>query len=411
MIPEAVDMIKEDIADKTGANTTVTAVSDELYKPLVDESISLPLIQVIPSIVTSFTSPRFYEAHHADGSITQEAYDMDRIPAGITIALCVAGSDIHQTEDLAFSIRSIYGNDADTNTLMYPLDEEGSYANVHYVVSQVRSQIQEIKHCAITVISPEDTVKVPMPYPAADLRASLSDREALSRLLATYSYYMSILESDVLTKLANDYPRLFAQPEKAVTSILKEGKNSAKKGLFSSLRKTLPGVILDATGALDAHDAKSAANESLRVFVSDFQSGAMSKDAFEAYFAVVLPVVPDLYERVLRCEDPAVMMACAQSNLAEIQRRADAIADSLGIEENPGEDEYYKPRSLQAATAYVKAFESGAYGDEEFSMFDINKAYKEVTAQQRAAAETQQQQIADFVTDYALGKISNMFRK
>ena len=87
MIPDLLEAIAKDIAEKTGAKAVVTFSANKLDRPITEGEESLPLVQVAPSVVTSFTNQRFYEAHHADGSITREAYDMDHIPTQMRISL------------------------------------------------------------------------------------------------------------------------------------------------------------------------------------------------------------------------------------------------------------------------------------------------------------------------------------
>lgn len=112
--------------------------------------------------------------------------------------------------------------------------------------------------------------------------------------------------------------------------------------------------------------------------VRDFQAGNLSREDFETYFSEVLPVLPDLYDRAIKHEPVEVTLAEAQAILAEIENRAETVANSLGIEENPANNECYRPRSLEAACVYLQTFG----GDLDATMSDALEAYHGQAAQQ-----------------------------
>ena len=61
-----------------------------------------------------------------------------------------------------------------------------------------------------------------------------------------------------------------------------------------------------------------------------------------------------------------------QSNLCETKRRADVIANSLGIDMNPSEKTDYQPRSVEAASVYLQTM----ILNPSATMLDAVKAYK-----------------------------------
>lgn len=86
----------------------------------------------------------------------------------------------------------------------------------------------------------------------------------------------------------------------------------------------------------------------------------------------------------MKHEPVEVTLAEAQAILAEIQDRAETVANSLGIEENPADNEHYRPRSLEAACVYLQALG----GDLNATMSDALEAYQGQAAQQASYFHT-----------------------
>lgn len=402
MISKLVELLGQNISDKTGIRTVVAPDLTETLERLAENKDEQATIY-LASTATPFLEPKTYEAHYADGVIKHAYYDLDHIPTEVSIILCVIAPTAQEVEDIAFTIRDTYMKNADAGMLMFPINEDGTCAAVHFSAKQLRTPVEEFESCATTLIEQADGLKVPMTYPYADLRASLSDRSAVTRLLITYFFYLTILESNIPNRLTSEYARLFVQKNSGDNGkergkgFLGKGKSKladSKRSLFSKLRENEL-----AASVLDSGFAQSFTGEGIGNFVRDFQTGTLSKEDFEAYFNDILFVLPDLYDRAVKHEPVEVTLAEAQAVLTEIDNRAEAIANSLGIEENPEGDEYYKPRSLEAAAAYINVYN----GDLNLSAQDLFRAYKAACAEKAAGA----QQLQDSFNNYIADKISS----
>ena len=401
MISNLVELLGQNISDKTGINTVVAPDLTETLERIAENKAEQATIY-LASTATPFLEPKTYETHYADGTIKQTCYDLDHIPTEVSVILCVIAPTAQEVEDIAFTIRDTYTKNSDAGIIMLPL-EDGTSATARFSAKQIRTAVEEFDSCAVTLIEQAGGLKVPMAYPFADLRASLSDRSAVTRLLITYFFYLTILESDIPNKLTSEYAKLFVQKSSGDNGkergkgLLGKGKNKladSKRSLFGKLRENEL-----AASVLDSGFAQSLTGEGIGNFIRDFQAGTLSKEDFEAHFSDVLSVLPDLYNRAMKREPVEITIAEAQAVLTEIDNRAEAIANSLGIEENPEGDEYYKPRSLEAAAAYINVYN----GDLNLSAQDLFRAYKAACAEKAAGA----QQLQDSFNNYIADKISS----
>lgn len=165
----------------------------------------------------------------------------------------------------------------------------------------------------------------------------------------------------------------------------------SKRGFFNKLRENQ-----FAANILDSAVAQKFTGENIKKLADDLQAGCLNEDEFNTYFSTVLPLVPDLYDRAVRHESAETVLAAANVKLGELQARADTIANSLGVEENPGEDVRYKPRSLEAAEVYIQAL--GLLG-EEANAPAVVEVYKQWLAEQVANEQAQQDMISNMVAD------------
>lgn len=382
MTPNLNELLAQDITNRIGISAHASSNVPELLQK-VEEGISEPPRADLTSIATPFLEPLTFEAHYADGTTKQVPYDIDHIPTEVTVATLVIGSTLQETEDIAFNIRNTYSGNTDAGILMFPIDDAGTCAAARYTAKQLRTPVTERSSFAFTLIDPaEDGIKVPIPYPRDDLRASLYDRSAITRLFVVYFYYMFILENDAPGRIANEYSKLFATKGKA---------GGSKRGLFNKLRENQ-----FAANILDSAVAQKFTGENIKKLADDLQAGCLNEDEFNTYFSTVLPLVPDLYDRAVRHESAETVLAAANVKLGELQGRANAIANSLGIEENPGEDVRYKPRSLEAAEVYIQAL--GLLG-EEANAPGVVEVYKQWLAEQVASEQAQQDMISNMVAD------------
>lgn len=391
MITNIIEILTEDIVKRIGVPARPEYNAEEAVQKIGEDLDSLPRIDLYP-IARPLLEPLTFEAHYADGTIKQTPYDIDHIPVEVSVAPMVIASTLQETEDIAFNLRTTYSGNTDAGALMFPIDNNGTCAFARYKVKQVRTPVTEVSSFAATLIDPtEDGIKVPIPYPHDDLRASLSDHPAITRLFISYFYYMYILENDALEKIINDYSKLFTTKAKAAGS---------KRGLFNKLRENQLAANL-----LDSTVAQKLTGENIKKLADDLQAGCLNEDEFNAYFRTVIPIVPDLYERALRREPAESVLSAANVKLGEVRGRSDAIANSLGIEENPGDDVRYKPRSFEAAAAYIQAL---GELDDEASAEDVVEAYKQQLVEQVAAEQVQQnalqEQIGNILTAKLEGK-------
>lgn len=401
MISNLVELLGQNISDRTGIKTVVAPDLTETLERIAENKAEQAIIY-LASTTTPFLEPKTYEARYADGTIKQAYYDLDHIPAEVSVILCLIAPTAQEVEDIAFTIRDTYTKNSDAGIVMLPL-EDGTSATARFSAKQIRTAVEEFDSCAVTLIEQVDGLKVPMAYPYADLRASLSDRNAVTRLLITYFFYLTMLEGNILNKLTSEYAKLFMQKSNGDNGkergkgFLGKGKNKladSKRSLFSKLRENEL-----AASVLDSSFAQSLTGEGIGNFVHDFQSGTLSREDFEAHFSDVLSVLPDLYDRAMKREPVEVTLAETQAVLAEVETRAETVANSLGIEENPEGDEYYKPRSLEAAAAYINVYN----GDLNLSAQDLFRAYKAACAEKAAGA----QQLQDSFNNYIADKISS----
>lgn len=374
------ELLAEDISNRIGIPAQATQDIDEALQHSEEGLGDLPRAELV-STMSSDLETLTYEERSANGSIKQAPYDIDHIPTETKVATLIIAQTVQDTEDLAHTIRSTYSGNTDAGVLMLPIDENGTVAVTRYTAKQLRKPVTDRSSCAWTAIEPADGIAAPIPYPHTDLRASLDDRAAISRLLVTYFYYMSILESGVPKIISNEYSKLFAAPSKI---------GEAKKGLFNKLRENQ-----FTANILDSGVAQKFSGETMSKLVDDLQAGKLNKGEFDAYFSAVIPVVPDLYDRALRREPADSVLAIATSTLDEVRQRAEDIANSLGIDENPEGDEHYKPRSLEAAEIYVRALDL----DMRATAQDVIETYRAYAEEQAAAAQAQQEMISNMVAD------------
>lgn len=382
MISNLVDLLAQNIAEKTGIRTVAASNIIEALGRVDRNEEELPVI-FLDYTTTPFLEPNTYEVCCMNGAVDQAYYDLDHIPVEISPILCVIASTAQEVEDIAFAIRDAYNKNSDTGIIMLSVDEGGVSIATRFNVKQLRTPVDEHPSCASTFIErADDGLKVPMAYPYADLRASLSDRGAVTRLLITYFFYLTILESNIPNKLTSEYAKLFVQKnsgdngKERKKGFLSKGKDKlagSKQSLFNKLRENEL-----AASVLDSNIAQSFTGENMGNIVRDFQAGNLSREDFETYFSEVLPVLPDLYDRAIKHEPVEVTLAEAQAILAEIENRAETVANSLGIEENPADNECYRPRSLEAACVYLQTFG----GDLDATMSDALEAYHGQAAQQ-----------------------------
>lgn len=388
MITNIIEILTEDIVKRIGVPARPEYNAEEAVQKIGEDLDSLPRIDLYP-IARPLLEPLTFEAHYADGTIKQTPYDIDHIPVEVSVAPMVIASTLQETEDIAFNLRTTYSGNTDAGALMFPIDNNGTCAFACYKVKQVRTPVTEVSSFAATLIDPtEDGIKVPIPYPHDDLRASLSDHPAITRLFISYFYYMYILENDALERIINDYSKLFTTKAKATGS---------KRGLFNKLRENQ-----FAANLLDSTVAQKLTGENIKKLADDLQAGCLNEDEFNAYFRTVIPIVPDLYERALRREPAESVLSAANVKLGEVRGRADAIANSLGIEENPGDDVRYKPRSFEAAAAYIQAL---GLLDDEGSAEDVIEAYKRQLVEQVAAEQVQQNAMQDMFSNILTAKL------
>lgn len=183
MTPNLNELLAQDITNRIGISAHASSNVPELLQK-VEEGISEPPRADLTSIATPFLEPLTFEAHYADGTTKQVPYDIDHIPIEVTVATLVIGSTLQETEDIAFNIRNTYSGNTDAGILMFPIDDAGTCAAARYTAKQLRTPVTERSSFAFTLIDPaEDGIKVPIPYPRDDLRASLYDRSAITRLL------------------------------------------------------------------------------------------------------------------------------------------------------------------------------------------------------------------------------------
>lgn len=375
MISTLVETLAQNIAEKTGIRTVASSNTIEALGRVDRNEEDLPVI-FLDTAITPFLEPNTYEAHYSNGTSKQAYYDLDHIPVEVSAILTVIAPTAQEVEDIAFTIRDVYNKNSDAGITMFPISEGGTSVATRFIVKQLRTPVNEHGSFASTFIErADDGLKVPMAYPYADLRASLSDRDAVNRLLITYFFYLTLLESNIPSKLASEYAKLFAQKndenneKKRGKGFLNKGKGKladSKRSLFNKLRENEL-----AANVLDSNIAQSFTGENMGNIVRDFQAGNLSREEFETYFSEILPVLPDLYDRAMNREPVEMTLAEAQAMLAEIENRAETVANSLGIEENPADNERYRPRSLEAACVYLQTLG----GDLDATMSDALEAY------------------------------------
>lgn len=211
MISNLVDLLAQNIAEKTGIRTVAASNIIEALGRVDRNEEELPVI-FLDYTTTPFLEPNTYEVCCMNGAVDQAYYDLDHIPVEISPILCVIASTAQEVEDIAFAIRDAYNKNSDTGIIMLSVDEGGVSIATRFNVKQLRTPVDEHPSCASTFIErADDGLKVPMAYPYADLRASLSDRGAVTRLLITYFFYLTILESNIPNKLTSEYVKLFVQ--------------------------------------------------------------------------------------------------------------------------------------------------------------------------------------------------------
>lgn len=403
MNPTIAELLAQDISNRIGVRAHASQNFEEALQNVKNGLDSLPCAELV-STTTAFVEPSFFEVHLADGTVEQRHYDIDHIPIESIVGVSVFTKTAQDTDDLAHSIQSMYAGSTDAGVLMLPIDGGSAHAAVRYRADQLRPSVKEGEGISWTIINSADGIKAPMPYPQDDLRASLSDRTAIARLFIAYFYYMYILSCDVPGKIAKDYSKLFAAPTKA---------SETKKGLFNKLRENQ-----FTSSILDSGVAQKLTGENITKLTDAIQAGTLDKTEFDAFFDVVLPVVPDLYERAMRHESADAVLAAANAKLGEVQQRAEAIANSLGIEQNPAGNENYQPRSLEAAAIYIKAL--GIDSELKASAPEILEVYRLYVEKQAADAQAMQDELGNMVADAldnmggnsSLAKnLSSVFRK
>lgn len=383
MAPNLTEILANDLASRTGIKAAAASSLSEALDNIRPSLDSLPMVQLFSATVP-FLEPLTYEAHTSNGTTKQVPYDIDHIPAEITVVTCALGKTSEEVEDLASAIRSTYTDTADAGILNIPVDSDGTFVTGKYGVKQLRSAPAEYEAFFGTFINPTAGIKVPIPYLEEDLNASFSDRDATIRLLLAYYYYMYILESRISTWISNGYSALFKEKGGLVKGKLAGGK----KALFKKLRENEA-----IASALDSNIAQNFTGETIGNLADDFRAGRMDRDEFETYFSRILPIIPDLYDRAMRHEPVDTVLAEATAKEAELQRRANAIADSLGIEENTGESIHYTPRSFEAATIYVQTLGI----DQDATMQDALAAYRMAAGEKEVNAQARQDSLNNMV--------------
>lgn len=382
MNPNIAELLAEDISNRIGVQSQAYQNIHEALQRIEDGMDKPPCAELVYSMST-FLDPVTYEARLADGTVKQVPYDIDHIPTELTVEISVFAQTPQDTESLASSIRNTYSGNTDAGVFLLPIDDGTAHVAARYCADQIRSSVSGGDDISWSIINPADGIKMPMPYPYDDLGASLNDRAAILRLFITYFFYMHILTCDVPGRITNEYAKLFAAPNKI------EG---AKKGLFNKLRENQ-----FASNILDSGIAQKLTGESITKLSDALQAGTLDKDEFDTYFGTVLPVVPDLYDRAMRYEPADAILAIVNAKISEVEQRAETIANSLGIERNPEGDEYYRPRSFDAAALYLAAFDLERNKDASAS--DIVETYRLYTESQAASAQEQQDLINNMVAD------------
>lgn len=390
MIQDLTEALAKDISDRTGIGATAASSMGELLENVETNFDNLPMVQLLP-IMIPFLEPIAYEAHYADGTTKQMPYDIDHIPVEISVLTFALGKTEEDTESLASTIRTSYTDTSDAGILTIPVDSGGTFVTGKYSVKQLRSAPAEYGAFFGTLINPTAGIKVPIPYPENDLHASLSDREAISNLLIAYYYYMHILESGVPERISNKYSKLFEEKGGFAKSKLAGGK----KALFKKLRENEA-----VASALDSNIAQTFTGETISNLADDFRAGHMDKGEFDAYFSNVIAVIPDLYDRAMRREAVETTLAEATARVAELQKRASTIADSLGIEESSGENSYYKPRSSEAAAIYIQTLGT----DQDATLQDAFAAYRALADEKAANAQAMQDEMSNQIADKIASK-------
>lgn len=389
MTPNPAEALAKDITAKIGVRTYVLTDTDDATAGAEDGDGSLPVVQ-IASRISSCQDPFTFEACHDDGVFTQERYGIDRIPIDYEFAFIIMGASEEEVEDIAAALRTTYSTDSPRSKFLVPINETGTSRVAQCVVKQLRTPVEKDNERFMTMIMPAENsyISIPFPYPPVSLRSSLSDRDAMMKLLFAFQYYVVLLETDIPDVIAKWYPKLFE---------VKKGKIAgAKKSLFGKLRET--GV---ASKVLDNNIVQGLSGENIGKLADAVAAGTLTEEQFEEFFRLPMIIVPDLYERVLHHEPAESVLADANATIAEMQRRADEIANSLGIEEQSTSTEHYKPRSSEGAEVYIAAMAQS----ENMAMPNAIEAYKSAAAESKAKQDALAGAIAAGVIGTVVGGI------
>ncbi|WP_296012970.1 hypothetical protein [uncultured Adlercreutzia sp.] len=384
MLKEAVDAVAADITAKTGI-TAIGVSTNQLREG--NAYAECPFVNVLGNCSVDLNTPR-YTVRTADGAMASMPFDLNNIPLAIVPVPIVCDNTLDGADDNAEKLRGAYATPA---SIAIPLATAGTAAIASLQLSQLRSMPADGDPYCTADAQAEKAMVVPVAYPEGHLRVSITDHDATLEMLSILMYYRFTLEANV--------PKIIQGPYAKIAG------GTKKRGLFDKVLSASPvGDILGQT----------IPSSVVSKLAADAQNGTLNRAEFEEAFLKALPVVPDLYDRALRHESAESVLAAANGQLAEAERRADAIADALGIERNPGNDGAYQPRSAAATLAYLECLQS----DINATMGDAIEAYREQAANEQATQDQIQSAVIGLATDKLDGMtggkaslVMNIFQK
>ncbi|MCI8366305.1 MAG: hypothetical protein HFJ66_01710 [Eggerthellaceae bacterium] len=374
MLTKISEGLSEEIERKTGVKTIDVSELESYVDSLENPSDGFPF-----AFLNLCLSPTFAESDYQDAAMPtgcRSAFGLDRIPLFVGYTINVFGGSAEEADKAAEAIRRAFPSGT---PITLSAGKNGLTVSTFFEITQGR-QLPEKKDnffmVCFTNYSKPATI-MPATYSNSALDVSLEDHNRLNELLAIYYYYMTLLDMDAPAIIKYNYPKLFETKRsglfgKKLGDMATSGLSKGLQGLGKAMSEIAGADVGDALQGI----ANSLSDDVIKKLAQDYQAGNLRRKDFEDAFRVGVILVPDLYDRTMRREDLSTILAAINSAIAEVEQRANAIADSIGIARNENAEGAIMPRSKQAAQIYLTTLISSA----DNTMYDALSAYKEQAA-------------------------------
>lgn len=347
MLNEVTSAIEQDINAKTGLKVFTGSNIDEMLAAC--NTNDLPAAFIFTGIAPAQYT--IYSVITPEGTETERSFELEHAPLGITPLVIVMALSAEEADETAGRLRYAYPQGS---IIQVPL-EDGDFLALPFELSQFRDMPKQSGPVFMVTIKPENLpISVPLAYSESDLHISFSDREAFKELIALYHFYRT---------------KSF--------KMLIDGQLEAYDGLFKKKRGFLDRIM--------------SGNDT---FNEDFQNGRVSKEEFNQAYRTIASLVPDLYERALRQEPSSSIRGLVENTRNEMERRADLIADSIGIERDPADGGVYEPRGYEAADIYLNTIVTNP----DATIQDLLQAYQAQASEDSAQFDEILSGATDFIT-------------